>query len=117
MFLVISGILNQLKNLFSRHPNIQEVPRNDPWQNLEMSFFYQNFLKKSPPRSTLNDLVPERVTWYSESEGTDLHRNLERIFGWNINTNERLDFDVFAKHSQKMKNFSKNKQNVSIFQI
>ena len=30
MILVASGISNQLKNLFSRHPNIPEVPRNDP---------------------------------------------------------------------------------------
>ena len=30
MFLVISGSFNELKNLFSRHPDIPEASRNDP---------------------------------------------------------------------------------------
>ena len=40
MFLVVSGISNQLKNLFSRHPNIPEASRNDPWQNLKNHIFH-----------------------------------------------------------------------------
>ena len=40
MFLVVSGGFNELKNLFSRHPDIPEASRNDPWQKLKNDFFH-----------------------------------------------------------------------------
>ena len=93
MFLVISGSLNELKNLFSRHPNIPEVPRNDPWQNLETSFFDQKFSKKWPFKSIKDPALQHLESIVFEQTQCDPELK-QLVWAWKKypSSNERLDF-------------------------
>ena len=113
MFLVVSGISNQLKNLFSRHPNIPEVPRNDPWQNLETSFFDQIFLKKMTLYVNLvSSFTAPRINSFEQTQCDSELKQL--VWAWKKypSSNDFWYFEIFSfwgRDLTKMSQFFKVK--------